>query len=121
MSITGISAVDIESTVWQMSWVEVAWPTGDEVCSSDGSRIWFQTTITDITGSVTAWCNDKITLELSQRPDKDAFVAAHKDGDSLSPPLASTKLVPKPSGDRLHVVQGKDQSIHEAPTNTTLS
>ena len=129
-STAGISAIDDQSTVWQMNWAEATWPTDQELRTSDGTRIWFLTNVRDITGSVTAWCNEQTALALSQLDSKDAFLAAHKDGDALFPPLASAKLVRKPgdaqqlagasSSIRLQLVQAMDQSLHEAPAKSTF-
>ena len=82
---TGISAIDSEATVWQANWANVSWPTGKDICSSDGARIWFQTFVSDVTGSVSAWCNESTALALSQLPNKEAFLTGHAAGDSPFP------------------------------------
>ena len=127
---TGISAIDSEATVWQANYAEVSWPTGKDVCSADGSRIWFQTSVTDVTGSVLVWCNESTALTLSQLSSKEAFLAAHAAGDSLFPFLSSVKLVRKPgdaqqlagagSASQLHLVDGTDQSVELAPAKSTF-
>ena len=127
---TGIAAIDSEATVWQANWAEVSWPTGKNICSSDGARIWFQTLVSDISGSVSAWCNESTALALSQLPNKEAFVAAHAAGDSLFPSLSSVKLVRKPgdaqqlagagSVSQLQLVEGMDQSFAIAPAKSTF-
>ena len=38
---TSVAAIDSEATVWQANWAEVSWPTGKDISSADGSRIWF--------------------------------------------------------------------------------
>ncbi len=77
-----------------------------------------------------AWCNEQTALALSQLDSKDAFLAAHKNGNAPFPPLASAKLVRKPgdaqqlasasSSIRLQLVQAMDQSLHEAPAKSTF-
>ncbi len=127
---TGIAAIDREATVWQANWAEVSWPTGKDICTSDGARIWFQTLVSDVTGSVSAWCNESTALALSQLRTKEAFVAAHAAGDSLFPSLSSVKLVRKPgdapqlagagSASQLQLVEGMDQSFKIAPAKSTF-
>ena len=67
---TGIAAIDSEATVWQANWAEVSWPTGKDICSSDGARIWFQTSVSDVTGSVSAWCNGSTPLRTANLAPK---------------------------------------------------
>jgi hypothetical protein len=129
---TGIPDIDSEPTVWQLNWVEVGWPSGKEICTSDGARIWFQTSVSDITGSVSAWCDESTALALSQAKDRDAFIAAHAAGDCLFPPLSSVKLVRKPgdgkaqdgkhgSASHLQLVEGMDFSFTLAAAKSTFA
>ena len=40
---TNIEFIDENDTLWQLNWVEVAWPTGGvvDLCTKDGSRLFF--------------------------------------------------------------------------------
>ena len=67
-----VKAVDENPTVWQVHWAEVAWPTGPQLCTSTGERLWFKTAIRDVSGTKTGvWMNEKSALALSGLPTKN--------------------------------------------------
>jgi hypothetical protein len=120
--------------LWQVNWAEAAWPTGDSLLTKDGSRLYFQTSIRDISGSTdTVWMNEKSALALSQLESKDDFVAAHNEGKQLFPVLAAVKIartVQDASDDahlagtkftNLVVVHASDQPLSEAPSQATAN
>ncbi len=134
-------------TLWQLNWVEVSWPVDDNILTKDGSRLWFKTTLRDISGSTKeAWMSEGPALALAQLSTKEEFLAAHSLRKSLFPSMASVKVVRKAlkSGDRsddtqlaaasqvseigagdarrihMTVVHAGDQQFDEAPTRATL-
>ena len=63
---TDIQKLNEKPTLWNANWVEVGWPIGDTLLSKDGSRLWFQTSLRDISGQViNVWMNEKSALSLS--------------------------------------------------------
>ena len=50
---TGIKSIDEGATVWQLNWVEVGWPQGEEadVWTKGGERLWFLVRLMDASGS----------------------------------------------------------------------
>jgi hypothetical protein len=38
-----VKAIDDNPTLWQVNWAEVAWPTGPQLRTKDGARLWFKT------------------------------------------------------------------------------
>ena len=64
-----------KTTRWQANWVEVGWPEGDTLLKKDGSQLWFQTTLRDLSGqAVNVRMNQKSASALSRLADKDAFI-----------------------------------------------
>ena len=91
---SNVKAIDENPTVWQLNWVEVAWPAGSTVCRNDGQALWFNTTIVDIHGSKDdVWMDQQSALTLSNLPDKQAFIDAWEAGDQTFPIMASVKVV----------------------------
>ena len=138
-AITDIQKFEEKPTLWQLNWVEVAWPTGDTLLKKDLSALWFQTSLRDISGQVlNVWMDEKSALSLAQLDDKEAFLQANTEGKQLFPIMASVKVtraarevktseeasdVPQLAGAktvRLVVVHGNDQPWDEAPTKATL-
>jgi hypothetical protein len=134
-----IQPLNENTTVWQTNWTEVAWPTGDTLVKKDGSELWFQTSLRDLSGQVErVWMGEKAALSLSQLADKNAFLEANNEGKQLFPIMSSVKVIRdlrevQPSentGDvsqlastksvNLVIVQAEDQPLHEAPTKATL-
>jgi len=135
-----IQKLNEKPTVWQTNWTEVAWPTGETLVKKDGSALWFQTSLRDLSGQVEkVWMGEKAALTLSQLSNKDAFLAANSEGKQLFPIMASVKVVrqlrdaqppEEDTGDVLQlastksislvIVQALDQALDEAPTKATL-
>ena len=90
-------------TLWQLNWVEVSWPVDDNILTKDGSRLWFKTTLRDISGSTKeAWMSEGPALAHAQLSTKEEFLEAHSVHKSLFPSMASVKVVRRAlkSGDR---------------------
>jgi hypothetical protein len=137
-SMTDIKELESGATLWQTNWVEVAWPVDEQVLTKDGSRVFFKTSLRDISGSTSeAWMSEGPALDLAQVKTKEAFLEACKQGRSLFPAMASLKVVRKVQkadegvdasqsaggGRRISmvVVHAADQSLEEAPTQATLA
>ena len=61
----GVMDLASGSTIWQLNWVEVAWPESLEILTKDG-RIFFKTILRDGSGSTaTAWVQERAALQLS--------------------------------------------------------
>ena len=85
---TNIKDLDDDFTVWQVNWAEVAWPVGerDELTTKDDERLWFKTTLRDISGSMTeAWMNQASALALAQLQTKSEFLESSAQGKALFP------------------------------------
>ena len=93
-SSSNVKAIDENPTVWQLNWVQVAWPAGATVCRNDGQALWFKTVITDIHGSKDdVWMDERSALTLSSLENKQAFIDAWEAGDQTFPIMASVKVV----------------------------
>ena len=72
---TDLQTLNENPTLCQANWVEVGWPIGDNLLKKDGSQLWFQTSLRDLSGQVlNVWMNEKSALSLSRFDDKDAFL-----------------------------------------------
>ena len=133
---TNIEEIDGETTVWQMNWVEVAWPTGEQLCTKDGARLFFRTILRDGTGQVEAWMNEASALQLSNQKNKEGFELVHSEGKQFFPLAAAVKVIrtikqeKDASGDasqspgcnvHLTIVNAVEQPLAEAPTQSALA
>ena len=129
-------------TVFQLNWVEVAWPTAEILVKKDGTELWFQVALRDVSGQVeNVWMGEKPALALAQVDDKEQFLAAHAEGKQLFPQAASIKVLRQlrdgqqpeddtgdasqfpgssPKSVNLVIVQAADQALNEAPNKSTL-
>ena len=106
----------------------------------DGSQLWFQTSLRDLSGQVVnVWMNEKSALSLSRSADKDAFLESFPEGNQLFPIMSAVKVIrevksPKDAGDvsqladaksakqlvSLVVVHAADQPWTEPPSKAVL-
>ena len=135
---TNVRNIDEGETVWQINWVEVAWPEGsdEEICTTDGTRLWFSTQIRDGTGlGPSIRMTEDSALSLARLSSKDEFLEMHRSGKQSFPPMATIKVLRKVQKRQHPDVQGEDdatsyinfiiveagdQPLHEAPTRATL-
>ena len=137
---TDVQKLNEKPTLWQANWVEVEWPRGETLLRKDGSALWFQTSLRDISGQVAnVWMNEKTALSLSQLDDKEAFVESFEQGRQLFPIMSSVKVIREVRSSQdtggvsqpadatkanqvvnLVVVHGEDQPWSEAPTKAAL-
>ena len=62
--------------------------------TKEGSRLWFQTSLRDLSGQVVnAWMDEKSALSLSRLPDKEAFIESFKEGNQLFPIMSTVKVI----------------------------
>ena len=81
-------------TLWQANWVEVGWPQGDTLLTKEGTRLWFQISLRDLSGQVeNAWMNEKSALSLSRLADKEAFIESFTEGNQLFPIMSTVKVI----------------------------
>ena len=124
---TNIAEIDGETTVWQMNWVEVAWPTGEQLCTKDGARLFFRTILRDGTGQVEAWMNEASALQLSNQANKEGFVLVHSQGKQFFPLAAAVKVIRTVKQEKdlsivhLTIVNAVEQPLTEAPTQSALA
>ena len=90
---TNIKAIDGETTIWHINWAEVAWPSREEICTKDGTRLFFRTFITDAIGQVEVWMNEASALSVASQVDKAVFLTTHAQGKQTFPPAAAVKIV----------------------------
>ena len=100
-NVTGIPALDADTTVWQGNWLFPSVP-GDVLTTDDGARLFPAILFQDVSGAFTARVAEKAALTLSNLPDKETFLQAISDGDPVFPTIVSTKVV------RKLVTEGKD-------------
>ena len=121
---------------FNVNWCEVSPPSRnlDTITTKDGDRLWFTTTIRDITGvSISMHMTEQAALALSRLPDKETFIKAWNDGELLFPIAAAVKIVrsAKIQSDASDDSQNQtfinyviheacDQPLGEAPTEATL-
>lgn len=137
---TNIKGNDNNSTLWQLNWVEIAWPEGDEqeLCSKDG-KLFFPTLCRDGTGQGPRMrMNEDSALALAQAPSKEAFLQQHAAGKHTFPAMATVKVLRQvhkrqdTESDSSHfapqereyinftIVEAADQPLNEKPTKATL-
>ena len=138
---TNIKHIDEENTLWQLNWVEVAWPEGaeEELCTKDG-RLWFLTTVRDGTGlSPKMRMNEASALALAQVDSKDMFLELHRANQHPFPAMATVKVLrevkiiqsggshPTLSASpeekeyiNFTIVHAADQPMNEKPSQSTL-
>ena len=138
---THIKSIDGDNTLWQLNWVEIAWPEGDakELCTKDGSRLFFNTHVRDITGTGPRMrMTEQSALTLSQAPSKEAFLEQHVAGKHTFPAMATAKVLREvqkrkeaesggshPAEEEQEyinftIVEAADQPLNEKPTMATL-
>ena len=139
---TNLKDLDDDLTLWQVNWAEVAWPVGvgDELTTKDAERLWFRTSLRDISGSTAeVWMNQTSALALAQLQTKDEFLASCAQGKALFPAMASVKVVrrrPKSNASasqsfatsgtdgtqfNLTIVHAADQPWDMKPTQATVA
>ncbi len=116
--------------------MEVSWPSGPELLTKDQTRLWFKTTLRDVSGSkMDVWMTEQSALALSGLTDKDHFLKTWEAVKQEFPIMASVKItrtLQKPDGvgqpdgtaDRptnLTIVHASDQPFEEAPTQATVN
>ena len=79
---TGVDALDkAEDAFWQLNWVRVEEPpTGSNIRTNDGKRLWFPVTVRDCSGTLTLCIQEAAALKLSGFSDADQFEAAFSAG-----------------------------------------
>ena len=91
---TDIEKLNEKPTLWQANWVEVGWPMGDTLLKKDGSQLWFQTSLRDVSGQVVSvWMNEKSALSLSQLADRESFLQCFEEGNQLFPIVSAVKVI----------------------------
>ena len=139
-STTDLQTLNESLTLWQVNWVEVGWPIGEALLKKDGSQLWFQTSLRDLSGQVVnVWMNEKSALSLSRLADKNVFLENCAAGTQLFPIMSAVKVIrevksPKDAGDvsqladaksakqlvSLVVVHAADQPWTEPPSKAVL-
>ena len=67
---------------------------GDNLLKKDGSGLWFQTSLRDLSGQVVnVWMNEKSALSITQLADKEAFIESFKEGNQLFPIMSTVKVI----------------------------
>ena len=137
---TQIKEIDEHSMLWQLNWVQVAWPEdeGSDLCTKDG-RLFFQTYVHDTAGlGPHLRMNEESALVLAQVKSKEEFLAQHAAGKQSFPAMATVKILREstkrnevPSGGshstredtkyiNFTIVEAADQPLGEGPTSAVL-
>jgi hypothetical protein len=116
---TGVDALDnVEETFWQLDWVRVDEPpTGTQLRTNDGKRLWFPVTVRDCTGKITLYIQEAAALKLSGFSDADQFEAAFLDGKVWFPQMASVKIVRTFKSKAAQLAAGQSLSGAEQPAD----
>jgi hypothetical protein len=138
---TNIKSIDNNTTLWQLNWVEIAWPEGDEdeLCTRDGKKLFFPTNARDGTGlSPKMRMNEESALALAKAESKETFLEQHKEGRHTFPAMATVKVLrevktSKSGGQHsaqsdqeeneyinFTIVHAVDQPLDEKPSQATL-
>ena len=95
---TGVPELDDGETIWQLNWVQIAEPSGQQnIKSNDGSRIWFPLTLSDESGTVVLYITEKAALKLGNVTDAAEFEQLHLENRLRFPFWASVKVWRRPS------------------------
>ena len=103
---TQLAAIEVDVSFWQINWCRVYLPDVatsqkaevQELCNSDGSRLWFQVKVEDETGYMTLFIREKAALALAAVDSKEAFENALASESLAFPGRASIKIVRKSPG-----------------------
>lgn len=93
---TGVRSIDDEPTLWQLNWIEIAWPEGDEaeLCTKNGERLFPSTYIRDASGSgPRVRMTEESVLALARVSSKQDFLVNHAAGRHTFPSMASVKVL----------------------------
>ena len=139
---TNIANIDEVPTVWQLNWVEVAWPSGEakDFCTNNGERLFPSTFLMDTIGPAPkVRMNEESALKVTQTNSREELLANHAAGNQTFPAMASLKIlreVKKESSNgsqltgsqseaakeyvNFTVVAACDQPLNEAPSQSLL-
>ena len=129
---TKVSAIESETTFWQIKWCRVHLPDKDaDIANNDNSRLWMLVAVEDETGQVKVFMREQAALSLAGADTKEEFESLRADDVLEFPAKASIKVIRKPaesptnSADkpaRIHcyVVEAKEQDIAEPPSRSSL-
>eukprot|EP00973_Karenia_brevis_P037239 5134274-Karenia_brevis.AAC.1 len=131
---TPVQDIEGSNTFWQINWCRVNEPTaGTDLHTSDGSRLWFLTTVTDFTGEFTVFIREKAALKLADCDSKEEFEKLLMEDRLCFPQLASVKIFRKPAcetptKDQLvagnnvsyHIVEAIEQPKEELPSKQSM-
>ena len=93
--------------VSQLMWVHIEEPApGAEVTDSKGTRIWYHTTVRDISGSVVMGIPERCALQLAQCDSMAAFMNNHSTGGLNMPLLCHARVSRK-----IRDMDGASQSV----------
>ena len=121
---TGIEAIDAQSTLWQLNWVQILEPVlGTSLRAKDESRLWFQVLLRDFHGSMAIYMTEAAALKCAGQANASSFEEAHRAGRLCFPIVASVKILRKKGDDSnfdYYVVDCGEQDYASAPTTKTL-
>ena len=98
---TQVKKIESGETLWQINWVRIEEPSpGTNLRTNDGQRLWFRTTIKDVSGPLTLYIREQAALSLSGSASAEEFEQAFQDGNLWFPQMASVKVVRKPASEQ---------------------
>ena len=112
LSNTNLQAVEVDASFWQINCCRVYLPDAaksdnpevQELCSTDGTRLWFQVKVEDETGHITLFIREKAALALAAVDSKEAFENAIVADSLCFPNEASIKIIRKSPGVQLSLI-----------------
>ena len=135
-NVTDVQGLNEKPTLWNANWVAVGPPQGEHLLRKDGSSLWFQVSLCDISGQVNnVWMNEKSALSLSGSENKADFLESYRLGNQLFPVMSAVKVIrecrntSQDNGEptqtsktnvSLVIVYAVRQPLDEAPTKSVL-
>ena len=95
---TGVPELDNGETIWQCNWVQITEPSeGQNIKSSDGTRLWLPLTLRDESGFIVLYITEQAVLKLANVLDAAEFEQLYSEGRLRFPFWASVKIWRRPS------------------------
>ena len=144
---TNLATIEVDASFWQINWCRVYLPdivTNEkpdvqQICTNDGTRLWFQVKVEDETGYITLFIREKAVLALAAVDTKEEFETAIATETLSFPQKASIKIIRKSTGlqtptgkaidddsqskeqtVRCYIVEAAEQATQDTPSKRSL-
>lgn len=150
---TNLATIEVDASFWQINWCRIYLPDFapnekpdvQQMCTNDGTRLWFPVKVEDETGYVTLFIREKAALALAAVETKEQFETALATESLSFPQKASIKIIRKSPGMqtptrkadsvekrvdadsesqqqavRCYIVEAAEQAMHDTPSKRSL-